>query len=235
MLMSKFSQLTQIKAGLLAVAGIAALSALSGTQFGQRLFAQVGIGETLARTVDAAERVAQNGGNAVQSFLARSPGERGAIDILKGKSKRELAQNAKTPGGPKPSQRALGKIFDEPLKSLAGPVAPAPIAFIPLDSSAASFLPAAVPLATGAGAFSPLSGGIPTGGGFFGGGGGGGGSTGPGDVAVTPAPPVSVAAVPEPSTWILLLIGFAAVGASIRRAKPTTGSTPDRAGSCVKA
>ena len=234
MKISELSGFRKTKVGLAAVAAIAVLFGFSSTQSGQRFFAQIGIGETLARTVDAAERITQNGGIAVQAFLARSPGERGAIDILKGKAKRDLAENTNPTGKPKPDQRALGKVFDEPLQSLAGPVAPAPaIQFLPLDSNpAVSALPAALPLSTGGGVFSPAFAGIPVGGGAVG---GGGGSNGPGDVASPPAPPPVVAAVPEPSTWILLLLGFAAIGASIRRKQSETGLASQRVGSCATA
>lgn len=233
--MSIATNLGRIKVGIAAIAAIAVVSGLGSTPTGQRLFAQFGISDSLARTADAAQRVAQNSSNAVQAFLGRSPGERGAVDALKGKAKRDLATNTAKPAGEKPRQRALGKIFEEPLKSLAGPLAPSPVVeFLPLEAnSATSLLPVALSLPVGGGNFSPILGGGPTGGGFLGGGGGGGGPDGPGTVLVPPTAPPIAAAVPEPSTWVLLLMGFAAVGASIRRKNTARALTPERVGMCA--
>lgn len=225
------------KIALLAVGAIAAVSTIGSTTVGQRFFAQIGISDTFAQTTDAAGRVVQNTSNAVQAFLGRSPGARGATDTLKGKATPKLAQNATGTSGPKPAQRALGKIFDEPLQSLAGPIAPAiPPVFLPLDgeSSAASLPAIALPIPVGSGFFAPVVGGGFSGGGFVGGG------PGPiGDGVLPPAPPAPpppiATAVPEPSTWMLLLIGFGAVGASIRRAKAAQISGSRRAGNCVTA
>lgn len=234
---SRFVQLNKAKTGLLLMAAVVAVSGLGGTATGQRLFAQIGITDAIARTVGAAAAVAENSGNAVQAFLSRSPGERGATDMLKGKVKPVFTESPKASSGTKPTQRALGKVFDEPLQSLAGPLAPAPrVDFLPLDASSASAaMPAvALPLPIGAGIFSPVTGGVPSGGGFVGGGGGGGGGSGEsGDGFIPPAPPPITSAVPEPSTWMLLLIGFAAVGVSMRRAKVRQVSALGRAGHCA--
>ena len=220
-----------IIAGAIAVGAL--LYGITNTPFGQRIFAQIGVGEAWAATADAAEKIAKNGGNAVQAFLSRSPGERGAVDILKGRTKAEVAANATVPTGSKPTQRALGKIFDEPLQRLAGPLTPATepvIEFLPLDANtAAAFLPDALPMPGGAGVFAPFVGGLPSSGGAI----GGGGSGGTGDVATPPAPPVAIAAVPEPSTWILLLMGFAAVGASVRRRKAGKLAVQGRTRNCA--
>ena len=211
------------KIGILVGLCAVALFGVGNTKAGHKLVAQLGIGVSFAKTTDAAERLVENGSNAVQAFLGRSPGERGATDILKGKAKRALAKDDAPIGQPKPTQRALGKTFDDPLLSLAGPLTPAPVVeFLPFDAApAAGSIPAlALTVSGGSGGFTPVTGG------FIGGGGGGGG--------VVPPPPPPVAAVPEPSTWALLLIGFAAVGASIRRAKKAGKlSRPDRAGNCV--
>ena len=219
-----------LPAGLCAVA----LFGVGSTTAGHKLVAQLGIGDSVAKTTDAAGRLVENGSNAVQAFLGRSPGERGATNILKGKAKRALAKEDAPIGKPKPAQRALGKTFDDPLVSLVGPLTPAPaVEFLPVDAApAAPSIPTlALTVPGGSGGFTPV------GGGFIGGGGGGGGSGGGGDGIVPPPPaPPPVAAVPEPSTWTLLLIGFAAVGASIRRSNKTGKlSGPDRAGNCVKA
>lgn len=79
------------------------------------------------------------------------------------------------------------------------------------------------PLTTGS---HPVSGGkLPTRGGGVGGGGGGGG--GPGDTTV---PAIVVPhfdlPVPEPATWLTMLMGFTALGAALRWSK----RKPDRAG-----
>ena len=218
----------------MATAGIIAVVGISSTPVGQRLFAEIGISETFAQTTDAADRMVQKTSNAVQAFLGRSPGTRGATDTLKGKAKPKLAENTPAASTTKPTQRALGKTFDEPLQSLAGPLAPAaPIEFLPLDtSSSGATLPAiALPIPVGGGFFSPVTGGF---GGGIGGGGGGGGDTLTPPPPAAPPPPIA-AAVPEPSTWMLLLIGFAAVGASLRRAKSNQNSGSRRAGNCATA
>lgn len=230
---------TSAKIGLLATAGIIGVVGISSTPVGQRLFAEIGISGTFAQTTDAADRMVQKTSDAVQAFLGRSPGARGATDTLKGKAKPKLAENTPAPSTTKPTQRALGKTFDEPLQSLAGPLAPAaPIEFLPLDtSSSGATLPAiALPIPVGGGFFSPVTGGFGGGIGGGGGGGGGGGDTPtPPPPAPPPPPPPIAAAVPEPSTWMLLLIGFAAVGASLRRAKSKQNSGSRRAGNCATA
>ena len=207
----------------------ATILSVGNTTSGQNLFDQLGVSQSFAKTTEAAERIVKNGSNAVQAFLGRSPGERGAVDILKGKAKAKVAANDKPAGKPKPSQRALGKTFDDPLVSLAGPISPAPaVEFLPLDAgpSIAALPTVALAGPVGSGGFSPGFGG----GGFIGGGGGGGSG---GDVSVPPTLPPVIAPVPEPSTWILLLMGFAAVGASLRRKKLTHISKPERAGNCA--
>ena len=235
----KIYSTTSAKIALIAKAGIIAVVGISSTPVGQRLFAEIGISETFAQTTDAADRMVQKTSNAVQAFLGRSPGARGATDTLKGKAKPKLAENTPAPSTTKPTQRALGKTFDEPLQSLAGPLAPAaPIEFLPLDtSSSGATLPAiALPIPVGGGFFSPVTGGF--GGGIGGGGGGGGGGdtpTPPPPPGPPPPPPPIAAAVPEPSTWMLLLIGFAAVGASLRRANSNQNSGSRRAGNCATA
>ena len=222
------------KAGLAAILCIAALVGVGSTTSGQKLFSQFGVGESFAQTTEAAGRILNNGSNAVQAFLGRSPGERGAIDILKGKSTAKVAAGDKSAGKPKPSQRALGKTFDDPLVSLAGPILPAPaVEFLPLDAEPTSAVIPAVAISGpgGSGGFSPGFGG----GGFIGGGGGG-GSGGEGVVPPVAAPPILppvAAPVPEPSTWILLLMGFAVVGSSLRRKNATQISKMERAGNCV--
>ena len=237
---SSFPNRGRAKIFLLGGLSLVTLFGIGTTTAGHNLVAQIGIGDSFAKTTEAAERLVENGSNAVQAFLGRSPGERGATDIIKGKAKRALAKDDAPIGKPKPTQRALGKTFDDPLLSLAGPLTPAPaVEFLPVDAApAAALIPAlALTVPGGSGGFTPVSGGFIGGGGGGGGGGGSGGGGGGGDGIVPPPPaPPPVTAVPEPSTWTLLLIGFAAVGASIRRSKKAGKlSGPDRAGNCVTA
>jgi hypothetical protein len=51
----------------------------------------------------------------------------------------------------------------------------------------------------------------------IGGGGGAGGGGGGGAIGQLPPPPVQVPSVPEPSTWVMMLMGAALCGASMRR------------------
>lgn len=244
MALSTISFSAQLKFGLLTLASVGAVAGLGYSDVGHSILSKIGISQAFARTGSAVSQSAQNGGSAVQAFLARSPGERGAIDILKGKVAPRLTDSSSNSKRPQPSQRALGKVFDEPLQRLENPAGAAPaVAFVPLnqDSTIASLPAAVLPLPGGSGAFSPVIGGIPLGGGFAGGGSGGGGSPigavptpDGGNVAVPPVPP-AVAAVPEPSTWILLLLGFAAIGRALRGKRQTTWSSAKRAGNCTTA
>lgn len=87
----------------------------------------------------------------------------------------------------------------------------------------------------------PPEGGFGEGGGFGGGGGGligipgggvappgsvtpPGGATPPGDGTIPPAnsPPLPVSAVPEPSTWMMMILGFGAIGFSLRRKRQSS-------------
>lgn len=176
-------------------------------------------------------------GDALNSFIGRSPGERDGAAILKGKAVRRAMSNASALGrAVTPQQRALGKIFETPPEEEVAGLSADPIGPIALSDSA---LPATSmdQLASGFGggpatggfpgggiAFSPspggLTGGTP-GGGEPGTGGPGGeepGVGGPDNPIVNP--PVIVGAVPEPTTWAMFLIGFAAVGMAIRRRPP---------------
>jgi hypothetical protein len=95
---------------------------------------------------------------------------------------------------------------------------------VPVDTGLVPPVDLATPF-VGGGGFGPgvVGGGglIGGGGGFIGGGGGGGGGvvTPPTDGVVTP--PVDggtpVSPVPEPATWLSMIVGFAFVGASMRR------------------
>ena len=209
---------------------------LASSQTGQKLSSKMGVADSIAQTVNVAGDAAKQTSAALNSFIGRSPGERGATDTIKGKAKR-LAK--RTNGGPTqralgkifdqpPSQRALGKIFDQPLDGAPELVSSQPsLAALPNE-----ILPFTGPVS---GVTSPASGSpgifVPSSlGNFIGGGTGGGGA--PETPPVTPPsviPPI-ISAVPEPSTWILLLFGFGAIGASLRR----TIATSKRAGLCAQ-
>jgi PEP-CTERM motif len=220
---------------------------LASTQWGRMVSSQLGIQDSIAQTVTAAGNAAKQTSAALNSFIGRSPGERGATDVIKGKAKR-LAKRINDG----PTQRALGKIFDQPPTQRAlGKIFNQPVDGAPeLVSSQPSLaaLPTEILPFTGPvpGITAPLSGSpgifVPaSGGSFIGGGGGGGapgegGGTGSGGIPGAPPPiappaviPPIISAVPEPSTWILLLFGFGAIGAALRRTKATS----KRAGLCA--
>jgi len=73
----------------------------------------------------------------------------------------------------------------------------------------------------GSGFVPGLPGGGFVGGGWFIGGGGGfiGGGGGGGVLPGTPGVPVVTAPVPEPATWVSMILGFAVVGGSLRRSR----------------
>ncbi|CAA9524624.1 MAG: hypothetical protein AVDCRST_MAG62-1342 [uncultured Sphingomonas sp.] len=148
---------------------------------------------------------------------ARSPGERTKAELTKAKAaRRKLALAAA------PRQRALGKII-QPKAAVAKPfvdaLTAAPVAAVaPVLSSVAPLAqvlapPAASPIAIGGLIIAPPAGG--------GGGGGGGGGVLPGNPVT---PPNQVPAVPEPSTWLMMLLGFGTVGWAIRRRNGTRGA-----------
>ena len=155
-------------------------------------------------------------------FLARSPGERSDADILKGKKggkgsavatqladakprDEEVLSNAITPVEDDLASTAPIVEGDEPVLALSDleDTSTGDLASAPLLQTIPGRSP--VPGLTSGGLFP-----VGIGGGGSGGGGGGGGGGG------TPPP---VAAVPEPDTWIMMLIGMAMCGAALRRRK----------------
>ena len=216
--------LKHAKIALVAAPVMAALFFVAGTDMGMRAFSQLGIRDSVAQTL-------QNTGNAVNSFIGRSPGERGATDILKGKTKRVASRIGKGRDVTEPTQKALGKIFDKPVEGVASTATPQPVA-VALPETVEFVAPVAgLPAFASVipGVFTPVIGG---GGGGSGGGSGGGG--GGGGTSVPPPIPPVVNAIPEPSTWVLLLLGFAAVGASLRRTNANRLSLLRRSGHCAK-
>lgn len=60
-------------------------------------------------------------------------------------------------------------------------------------------------------------------------GGGAGGVAGGGPTAPPAIAPGTVAAIPEPASWLLLILGFLSIGASLRHRRPTSdGTMPHR-------
>ncbi|NTZ42123.1 PEPxxWA-CTERM sorting domain-containing protein [Altererythrobacter sp. SALINAS58] len=158
---------------------------------------------------------------------ARSPGERTTAELTKAKL-RDRGAAVPSKSAQVPTERVLGKIFlpemgNQPAASskelLSLPTLFLPPAEMPIADEGTgqliSFFPSG-PVFGGGGGFGPPSfiGGGGSGGGGSGGGGGGGGSGG--GIPSIP-PPDQIPAVPEPSTWVLMLIGAAMCGASMRR------------------
>ena len=151
----------------------------------------------------------------------RSPGERTTGELAA--SKKKLAEA--------PRQRALGKIHqpEAPPELIQALIAPSPELLVapPLAVPVKETLLAA--LAPPLSAPGSVPGGTVPGGGSPGGGGpGGGGPGGGGGGEVPPTqPPVTppVAAVPEPATWTMMLLGFGSIGLMLRRSRRRTVMT----------
>lgn len=164
---------------------------------------------------------------AISRFIGRSPGERGETDLIKTKIKRakgkpgdKLLATAPRAKPAEAEERALGKIFDTPPEEAVQSLTGVPIGPLALGNVFPSDF----------GDFGDVAGGggVP-GGGFPGGistvipSATPGGPTGPTDPAnpVDPTNPTNptdpVGAVPEPGTWVMMIVGFALCGASLRR------------------
>jgi hypothetical protein len=155
----------------------------------------------------------------LSDFINRSPGERGEIDRLKGVFTKGIGPQEDRSSVFPPSQRALGKVFDpDPLTIDAaqqGPIVPltssfddvgTPMGLIPLDQTIGGSLGPGNIANTIPG--SVIFG--PNGSSSSGGSGGGGGDN--------PSPPPT-SAVPEPSAWALLLVGFFGAGFALRKGR----------------
>jgi hypothetical protein len=210
------------------LAGIAALSIVA--------LAPVAMSALPGRAEAAVEAAVGEGRNALADLEGRSPGAR-----LVGIATKSVKAVARALGASpddtteEPEQRALGKVFDAPptedmLLDLRAPLGTAfPDGVLPADavvpggefgggspggfgfprgasSGGFAVLPAG---SSGGGSSGGSSGGGSSGGGSSGGGSSGGGSSGGG------TPPV--AAVPEPGTWMLMILGFGAIGSVMRR------------------
>ena len=164
----------------------------------------------------------QDKASQLRDFLARSPGERRDIDLVKGKGKSrsdavaapQLAEDAQAS-----DEVASNVIQPAPADDLLAnpPVEESSIALaLPEIPEAKELLYTPAPILAQARGGPVVIGTV--GGGLIGGGGGGGGSGG------TPPPP-PVPPVPEPSTWLMMLFGMFAVGAALRRNRRATLSS----------
>jgi len=187
--------------------------------------------------VEAGETIVKASG--LDYLLTRSPGERDDTKLSPVKGKGASGKTTEAP-----EQRALGKIFDTPPGSdLSDPepttfeTAMSTLPIGPLEEIATA--PLGQPSDVGGTGNSPGASPSPL---FLvpvanGGGGGGGGSADDEDADTgdpetgedegDPAPPPSVevpSAVPEPSTWMLLVLGIGFVGAAMRRTRRLTCS-----------
>ena len=155
-------------------------------------------------------------GSAGASMMAmlglRSPGERSQGELADTKARQKIMADA-TP----PHQRALAKVHT-PTIAMAAPATPGAIG--PIDEAAPSLLRSAAP--TGS-ALPDIGGGSnpsvspPGGTGGPPGGPGGGGPPPGGPDNPPPPPPPPPGAVPEPSTWALMMLGIGAIGTSLRK------------------
>lgn len=164
--------------------------------------------------------------NVLGALLGRSPGERTVGLSGKGKGPARAYRYARSPAA-----QALQDAFDSPvgasrvIDDRSSP-AVAPGIVLPGTSAAAPPVGLVLPVfpqggvgrGPGGGFFGP-PGGFSVGGG--GPGGGGGGEVPPVIPPIVPpvVPPPPVAPIPEPSTWLMLLLGMAAVGAALRSGK----------------
>lgn len=156
---------------------------------------------------------------------ARSPGERTKAELSKSKLAGDVANSPALPADVV-TERVLGKVFPParndhlvvtPEELMALTPLEVPLTQIPSDGVAPlaqTFLGGPLPVRGGGFGPSFISGGSSGGGGS-----GGGGSSGGGGGGQPPAPPPPIPAVPEPSSWVLMIMGAAMCGASMRRQK----------------
>jgi hypothetical protein len=154
---------------------------------------------------------------------ARSPGEREKGALTSTKPRKLAATTAK------PSQRALGKIVQpsaappaEFVKALTPPetvaaapaIAPPPTLaeVIPAVGVPGSASPPGVALIGSPGGGGPGAPGAP-------------GVPGAPGTPETPQIPVIPSAVPEPATWLMMLLGFGVIGSSMRRRRSSLPGT----------
>jgi hypothetical protein len=189
------------RGGIVAAIAVGAAGALSVATLSSPTLTHA-IGEGLSASVQGMKTVA--------AMLAeRSPGERpeGALANLKPKRAAALHERAL------PKVRGPGPTAYE---TLAGPPPIPPIApppETPLFNTVAGGPVAITPVTGGAVGGPPSLSNIP-----LPGGGGGGGFFSPPVTQATPeVPPTPVTPVPEPATWMTMILGFALIGWVLRR------------------
>ncbi|MGB7408352.1 MAG: PEP-CTERM sorting domain-containing protein [Pontixanthobacter sp.] len=195
---------------------------------------------------DFSAKLMQQTDETLRAFIDRSPGERMDALLLKGKAGKGKSggmNSRRLAAGEEPEQRALGKIFDTPAEESVGEIIDTPAEAIAAPAFAEPALASAVgfpapfgvpggvpvggigtPIGGGGGGSGGGGGGGGSGGGGGGGSGGGGGDTGggggggdnPGDM---------VGAIPEPTTWILMLLGLFSTAAEMRRRNASANRT----------
>lgn len=181
--------------------------------------------------------LAADGGGALAELAARSPGARIGGVALKAKAPRSamapITDTAPAPGSSPGLAAALGtNALPEGPVPTSGPGVASDVFAPPVPGIPGLPGPAA-PGASGGPGFAgvpfPSTGGLPI---FLPGGpGGGGGSPGTGTtppigetpgggtVVPTPGPTPGAGPIPEPSTWLMLIAGFAAIGSAMRRSR----------------
>jgi hypothetical protein len=171
---------------------------------------------TLTRELGEGLSASVQGMKTVAAMLAeRSPGERpeGALANLKPKRQAAFHERAL------PKVRGPGPTAYEALAgpSLIPPIAPPPEA--PLFNTVAGAPVPITPVTGGAVGGPPVLSNIPLPGG------GGGGFFSPPVTQATPeVPPTPVTPVPEPATWMTMILGFALIGRVLRRRPVPVGA-----------
>lgn len=160
---------------------------------------------------EVGERVNQaaHGFETVAAMLAeRSPGQRPAGALANLKHKRSAVESNAAP---------LGRHVIPPLEAIMGApsaplIVPPTVAAPQLYNVVAGTPAPIVPASSGAGGSPPILSDIPPPG-------GGGGVIAPPPIITEelPPPPVTTSAVPEPASWAMMLIGFAAISSAFRR------------------
>lgn len=174
-------------------------------------------------TVSTAE-VAE-GPDALADLEGRSPGAR--LVGIATKAAKAISRALGNVPEEEPTQRALGQTFDPPVNNplalgLPDPMTPAlpEDPFVPADPAVFAGGSGGVPIVGPPGGFVYVPGGSSggsTGGGSTGGGSSG-GTTGGGSTGGEVTPPIP--AVPEPGTWLMMILGFGAIGAAMRGTSP---------------
>jgi hypothetical protein len=170
--------------------------------------------------VDLAGATADRAKSFMELLTDRSPGERTEAQLTKHRVAHVLAERDAAPELPKVLSDVLAA--PGPAEVVQSALAPAPVPEFAAISSAPAIAAAMLP-GPGGGVFigggGGGGGGSGGGGGGSAGGGGGGGSTPGQPTPLTPSTPETpdTPAVPEPGTWMTMLLGFGVTGAALRR------------------